>query len=151
MSKGRIVAVDPGDKRIGVAVSDLSGTIANPLTVVNHVQRLVDAAEIARLAESQGANCIVVGQALDEEGKPGAQARKAARLAEAIRSQTALPVVLWDESGSTQEARASRLALGARRSRRKGHLDALAATAILQSYLDALDSSASAASSGDNE
>lgn len=137
---GRILAVDPGDKRIGMAISDPTGAIANPLTVLNHVARIVDAARIAQIAQEQGAVKIVVGCPYDSEGEVGAQARKSGRMAEAIRSQTDLPVELWDEFGSTQEARAARIALGARRSRRRGHLDDLAATYILQSYLDRVQS-----------
>jgi len=134
---GRILAVDPGDQRIGLAISDPSGSIAGPLTVVKHTARMIDAATIAQIAAEQGAVLIVVGQALDEAGNPSPQGRKSGRLAEAIKTQTNLPVVLWDESGSTLEARASRIAMGVRRSRRGGHLDDIAATVILQNYLDA--------------
>lgn len=135
--RGRILAVDPGDRRIGLAVSDPTGTIASPLAVLEHVARAIDAASIAQIAADQGAVKIVVGQALDLDGKPSPQGRKAARLAEAIRQQTVLPVELWDESGSTREAQASRMAMGARKSQRGGHLDQIAATIILQSYLEA--------------
>lgn len=134
---GRILGVDPGDQRIGLAISDPTGTIAGPLTVLKHVARAIDAASIAAVAAEQGAVRIVVGQALDLDGQPSPQGRKSARLAEAIQMQTDLPVELWDESGSTGEARASRLAMGVRRSRRGGHLDEIAATVILQSYLEA--------------
>jgi putative Holliday junction resolvase len=133
---GRVLAVDPGEKRLGVAISDESGTIANPLAVIEHVARLVDAAAIAQLAREQEAVMIVVGQALDSEGNPGPAARRSTRLAEAIRSQTDLPIEFWDESGSTRSAQAARVAMGVSRSKRKGHLDDLAATVILQSYLD---------------
>ncbi len=133
----RILAVDPGDKRIGVAISDPTATIANPLTVVKHSSRLIDAATIAQLARDQQAGMIIVGQALDIDGTPTPQGRKAARLADAIRTQTDLPVELWDESGSTQAAQAARLAMGAPRGKRRGHMDELAATYILQTYLDA--------------
>jgi putative Holliday junction resolvase len=135
----RILAIDPGEKRIGLAVSDPSGTIANPLTVIQHISRPLDAGAIAQLAGEQQAGLIVVGQALDDEGQPTPEGRRAARLAEAIRSQTDIPVVLWDESGSTQAARAARIAMGASRRKRGGHLDELAATYILQSYLDSHD------------
>ncbi len=131
-----VLAVDPGDKRIGLAVSDLSGTIANPLRVIEHVARLVDAAAIAQVAAERGAGLIIVGQALDEDGQAGPAARKAQRLAEAIRSQTEIPVELWDESSSTEEALRARRALGASRKKRSGHLDELAATVILQDYLN---------------
>jgi putative Holliday junction resolvase len=132
-----ILGVDPGSKRIGLAVSDSSGSIANPLTVIEHVSRPLDAAAIAQIASDQKAKRIIVGQSLDEQGKPTLEGRRAARLAAALRSQTDLPVELWDESFSTQEARAARIAMGAPKSKRRGHMDALAATVILQSYLDA--------------
>ncbi|HLE16403.1 MAG TPA: Holliday junction resolvase RuvX, partial [Anaerolineales bacterium] len=119
----RILAVDPGSKRHGIAISDPGGTIAGPLTVIKHVSRQADAAEIARLAETQGAGRILVGQALDEEGLPTFEGQRAARLADTIQSITALPVELWDESFSTQEAQAARRAAGASRRRRRGHQD----------------------------
>ena len=133
----RILAVDPGEKRLGIAVSDPTGTIAGPLTVLEHVARPVDAATIAQLAVENGAGLIVIGQALDDDNQPTPQSRKAQRLAEAIRSQTGLAVELWDETGSTQAAQQARLALGGSRRKRRGHLDDLAATVILQDYLDA--------------
>jgi putative Holliday junction resolvase len=136
----RILAVDPGEKRIGIALSDPTGTIANPLTVIQHVSRALDAATIAQIAQENQAGLIVVGQALDDDGGPTPQSRRATRLAAAIRSQTDQPVVLWDESDSTQAARAARLAMGVPRRKRRGHLDDLAATVILQSYLDAQSS-----------
>jgi len=132
----RILAVDPGSKRIGLAISDLTGTIANPLTVLNHVARLLDAATVANLAITNGAGLIVVGQSLDDDGHPTFEGRRAGRFAEALKTQTDLPVVFWDESFTTQEARAARIAMGVARKNRQGHLDSLAATVLLQSYLD---------------
>lgn len=134
---GRVMAVDPGDKRLGIALSDPTATIANPFTVLAHVARAIDAAGIAQIAREQGVVLIVIGQALDWDGGATPSSRKAARLAEAIRAQTDVPVALWDESGSTNEARSARIAMGANRRKRQGHLDELAATVILQSYLDA--------------
>jgi putative Holliday junction resolvase len=131
------MAVDPGDKRIGIALSDPTGTIANPLTIIVHVSRPVDAATIAQLARENQAGRIVVGQSLDVDGYPTPQGRRAKRLADAIRTQTALPVELWDESGSTQAASAAHDAMGVPGRKRRGHLDDLAATYILQTYLDA--------------
>ena len=142
----RILAVDPGDKRIGIALSDPTGTIASPLTVLEHLSRLVDAASIAALAAEHGAIRIVVGQTLDDDNLPTPQGRKAMRLAEAIRAQTRLEVVLWDETGSTQAARTAHIVMGGssrqRRQRGRGHLDDMAATYILQTYLDAHPSKA---------
>lgn len=132
----RILGIDPGDKNIGVAISDPTCTIAKPLTVLQHVSRPIDAASIAGLARENNIEKIIVGQSFDLDGKPNFQGRKAARLAAAIRTQTKIIVELWDESFSTQEARSARIALGTTRSKRGGHLDELAATVILQSYLD---------------
>ncbi len=134
---GRIMAVDPGEKRLGIALSDPTGVIASPLTVLKHVSRALDAAQIAALAADHAAVKIIVGQALDADGRSTAQSRHAEKLAEAIREQTSLPVELWDESGSTQAARSARIAMGVSRRKRSGHLDEIAATVILQSYLDA--------------
>jgi putative holliday junction resolvase len=137
----RILAVDPGEKRIGIAISDPTATIASPLQVIKHVSRTIDSATIAQIAAENDCEKIIVGQALDSEGNPGPAARHSARLAEAIRGQTNLPVELWDESGSTQAARSAAIALGVSRRKRSGHLDEIAATVILQSYLDAQEKS----------
>lgn len=140
---GRILAVDPGEKRLGIAISDPTATIARPLAVIKHQSRAVDAAAIIRLALEQAAVRIIIGWALDSDGQPTPQARHSERLAEELRAQTALPVELWDESGSTQAARSSRIAMGVPRHKRSGHLDDVAATVILQSYLDAHDTKSS--------
>jgi len=132
----KILAVDPGEKRIGIAISDPTGTIANPLTIIEHVSRPIDATHIAQIAREHDIGLIVVGQALDAEEKPTFQGRRASRLMTAIQAESSVPVVLWDESSSTQIARAARLALGVRRKKRRGHLDDLAATVILQTFLD---------------
>jgi putative pre-16S rRNA nuclease len=132
-----VMAVDPGEKRLGIAISDPTGTIASPLFVLEHVSRTIDAASIAQIAMERSAELIIIGQALDEENRPSPQARRAARLAGAIRAQTSIPVLFWDESGSTQAARQARIDLGIPRSKRRGHMDDLAATVILQTYLDA--------------
>jgi putative Holliday junction resolvase len=138
----RILAVDPGDRRIGLAISDETGTIANPLSIFKHVSRPIDAATIVQVANESSVDQIVVGQALDDEGQPTSQGRLALRLAQAIRQQTHIPIVLWDESGSTRTARDASIAMGesakVRRRRGHGHLDDLAATVILQSYIDYL-------------
>jgi putative Holliday junction resolvase len=132
----RILAVDPGSKRIGLAISDPTGTIANPLTVFEHIARLVDAAAVAELARSNGAGLVVVGQSLDDDGRPTFEGRRAGRFAEALKTQTDLPIILWDEALTTNDARAARIAMGVSRKQRSGHLDDLAATVLLQSYLD---------------
>jgi len=132
----RILAVDHGEKRIGLAISDLTGTIANPLRMIEHISRVIDAAQVVDIAMQNQVEWIVVGQSFDEDGKPNLAGRRAARFVEALKAQTQIPIVLWDESFSTQSARAARIEMGASRKKRAGHLDELAATVILQSYLD---------------
>jgi len=132
----RILAVDPGEKRIGIAVSDPTLTIASPLTIIKHQSLLIDAAQIGQTAVDKNAIAIIIGQASGSDGEETPSSRHAQRLAEAIRRQVQIPVILWDESGSTQAARQAKIELGARRSKRSGHFDEYAAVVILQSYLD---------------
>jgi putative holliday junction resolvase len=133
----RILAVDHGEKHIGLAISDPTATIASPLKVIKHVSRLMDAAQVATLASENDAALIVVGQSFDEEGKPNLAGRRAAKFAEALKGQTNIPVILWDEAFSTRDARAARIEMGVSRKQRAGHMDELAAVMILRSYLDA--------------
>jgi putative Holliday junction resolvase len=132
----KILAVDHGEKRIGLAISDPTATIASPLRVVKHVSRLLDAAQVADLAAENDAGLIVVGQSFDEEGLPNLAGRRAARFADVLKEQTQIPVIIWDESFSTQDARATRIEMGVSRKNRSGHLDELAAVMILRSYLE---------------
>jgi len=120
-----------------LALSDPSATIASPLRVIEHVSRIVDAAQISAVAAEMEVVLIRVGQSLDDNGIPSPEGRKAGRLAEAIRQQTVVPVEMWDESFSTQTAQQARIAMGVKRAKRRGHMDELAATVILQSYLEA--------------
>ena len=125
----RILAVDPGDKRHGLAISDPTGLIARPLLVLEHTSRSADAREIILAAENHEAGMILVGIPYDSEGMPGPQARKALRLVEALCETATIPILTWHVSGSTQAAlqihKADQL------------LDARAAAVILQEYLNA--------------
>ncbi len=133
----RILAVDHGEKRIGLALSDETATIANPLKVIEHVSRAIDAAQVADAAAQNNVKLIVVGQSFDEDGNPNPAGRRAARFADELKNQTNIPIELWDESFSTQDARAARIQLGVSRKKRAGHQDMFAAAVILQSYLEA--------------
>lgn len=133
----RILAVDHGEKRIGLALSDPTGTLASPLTVIKHVSRLMDAAQVANLAAENGVGLIVIGQSFDEEGNPNLAGRRAAKFAEALQEQTQIPIELFDESFSTQDARQTVIELGFSRKKRAGHHDSLAAVMILRSYIEA--------------
>ena len=132
----RILAVDHGEKRIGLALSDPTATIASPLKVITHVSRMIDAAQVAEIAVQNEVGRIVVGQSYAEDGQPNPAGRRAGRFAEALRSQTDIPIEMWDESHSTQIARAARIELGVSRKKRAGHQDEFAAVVILQSYLE---------------
>ncbi len=125
----RIIAVDPGDKRHGLAISDPTGLIARPLLVLEHTSRAADAREIVLTAENHEACMILVGIPYDSEGNPGPQARKALRLVETLCNTTTIPILTWDESGSTQAALQIHKA--------DQFLDARAAAVILQEYLNA--------------
>jgi len=132
----RILAVDHGEKRIGLALSDPTGAIASPLQVIKHVSRLLDAAQVADIAVQHDAGLIVIGQSFDEEGTPNLAGRRAAKFAGALQEQTQIPIILWDESFSTQDARAAQIELGLSRKKRSRHHDELAAVMILQSYIE---------------
>jgi putative holliday junction resolvase len=139
---GRVAGLDVGERRIGVAVSDVTGTLARPLGVLqtsgldgDAVERAV--AELGRLsAEDDGLESLVVGLPRRLDGSPSEMTPRVEAFAEALRTRTALPVVLQDERLTSREAE-SRLALREKDWRvRKKQLDAAAAAIILQDYLD---------------
>ena len=81
----RILAVDHGEKRIGLALSDPTATLASPLKVIEHISRLLDCAQVVNLAQENEAGLIVIGQSFDEDGNPNLAGRRAARFAEALK------------------------------------------------------------------
>lgn len=125
----RILAIDPGDVRIGLAISDPSATIAHPHIVIKHQSRAKDAEAILQEAQRVGAGMIIVGIAFDQDGLVGPQARKGLRLVDILKKISDIPIETWDESGSTVMAN--------RWSRKKENIDARAAAIFLQEYLDA--------------
>ena len=137
----RILAIDHGEKRIGLALSDPGRMIASPLKVIQHVSRVVDAAQVANLAADHEVSLIVVGQSLNEEGMPNLAGRRAVKFADALRGQTQISVELFDESFSTQDARHAVIEMGVSRKKRAGHHDALAAVMILRAYIEFRDNS----------
>ncbi len=135
----RVLGIDPGEKRIGIAISDESGTIANPIGVITHVTRDKDAEEIIRMCKERGAGIIIIGCALGIENEISFTGRKSIRLADKIHQLSTIPVLLWDESDSTRIARETRREMHIKKGQRSGHQDDLAAAIILQSYLDSND------------
>lgn len=132
----KILAVDPGEVRIGLAISDPTGTIARPLQIITHEARDKDVDRIAAVAKEQGAELIVVGQSLTEHGRPTHIGRRAAQMAAALRGTTGLEVELVEESFTTQDVRLARLESGMKKKKRRAPVDAEAAARILQTYLD---------------
>jgi len=136
MSDKRVMAVDWGSRRIGVAISDPSRTIARPLDVIQHVSRQKDAQAVLKIAESLRVNLIIVGVTFSQGQSLSPIGRRCARFADQVRSMTNIPVELWDEDLSTAKARQSAFEMGLPRKKRAGHLDSSAAAFILQSFLD---------------
>lgn len=138
----RIVGLDIGEKRIGVAVSDVTATLARPLNVLRPTGLEADALdmvarEIARLAaEEDGVRAIVVGLPRRLDGSPTPMTVRVEQFARQLESAVTVPVMLQDERLSSREAE-SRLAVRDKDWRsRKARLDAAAAAVILQDYLD---------------
>jgi putative Holliday junction resolvase len=132
----RVIAVDPGTKRVGVAVSDPTGTIAQALTTVQAEPRDTLAARLTRIAADQEAARIVVGLPRRMDGSYGPEAKSARELADELRKASSLPVELVDERLTTVAAERSLLEGGMRRAKRKLSVDRVAATLLLQSHLD---------------
>ena len=132
----RIIALDVGSKRVGVAVSDELGVIATPRGIVHRQSYNKDAAAIGDLVEHEAAERVVVGLPTGLSGRATEQTRRAERFAEMLASRLSVPVELWDERLTTVMAR--RLRPGATKTpeRESESVDAVAAALILQSYLD---------------
>jgi len=130
---GRWMAIDLGDRRIGLAISDPTATIASPAGFVQRRPgRRVPLRALLAKAEELEARGFVVGLALDERGEEGPRAAEARRLAAELEKRTGLPARLIDERFTTSAAmRAVRALHGSTRGR-KGDLDAVAATVLLQ-------------------
>lgn len=134
----RWVGVDYGTRRIGIALSDPGGSIASPADTLDASGRPADDAKriLAWAAKHEG-GAIVVGLPLNMDGSVGPQAVLSQQLTKHLRAAGPLPVHTWDERLSSFQADEWLAAGGARRGRRRRLRDALAAQAILQSFLDA--------------
>ena len=134
---GRILGLDVGARRIGIAVSDPLGLTAQGLATLQRRNRRNDFVELRKVLDQHEVREIVVGNPLRMSGESGTQADKMAAFAAQLQQTFSLPVHLWDERLTTAEAHRLLDETGIRNSRRKEVIDKMAAVLILQSFLDA--------------
>ena len=131
----RIMAIDYGDARTGVAVSDPTGLLAGYTTVIQSRKPDLVATEVARLAGEYGVEELVMGFPRNMDGTEGPRAERYRGFAERLREATGLEPVLWDERRTTIEAHDILHASGKKMKNHKKTVDAVAATLILEGYL----------------
>jgi putative Holliday junction resolvase len=133
----RLLGLDVGERRVGVAISDPTGTVARPLTTIVRSSRQADFETVSQLVAEHEVEVVIVGLPLSLDGTEGPQARQTRRYAERMAERLAVPVAFWDERYSS--ALAAEIQSGKRRRGRRTRpgIDATAAAVILQSYLDA--------------
>ena len=134
-----MLGIDAGERRVGVAMSDPFRALASPLVVLDRGGGLAPVLDaLASLAQREGVVEMVVGLPLNADGSRGPQARRAQDFARVASRVVGVPVSLWDERLSTQEAESIVRAQGRnlRRLRQRGQIDAIAAAVILQDFLD---------------
>ena len=133
---GRMMALDVGDVRTGVAFSDPLGMFASPHGNILMADPVQATSEIVKLATEKEAVGIVAGLPLDQNGQPGPQAQKVLAFLEQLRSLTDIPVETIDERFTTAAAERALIGAGMKRKGRKLHVDPVAAAHILQTWLD---------------
>ncbi|MGD0015850.1 MAG: Holliday junction resolvase RuvX [Bryobacteraceae bacterium] len=138
---GRILALDVGQRRIGVAVSDELGLTAQGLETIERSRTREDYARLSRLAAQKGAVMILVGNPIHMSGREGRQTEWVRRFATGLAARSGLPVELWDERLTTAQAQRVLHASGVSLQKRTRAVDRLAAVILLQSYLDARSTS----------
>lgn len=135
-TRSRQLAIDYGERRIGLAVSDPSGTIASPAgVIVRRAGKRAPIAEIIRRGQALEATGFVLGLPLDEQGNDTPRATEVRRIASELEKRTGLPAVLVDERYTTAIALRAVREMGGTTRGRKGDIDALAATVLLQHAL----------------
>lgn len=132
----RVLGLDIGEVRIGVAVSDPAGRVATPVAVIDARRALGDGVELSRIAEDYEAELVVVGLPLSLDGTEGSQARRVRNLAERLARFLPLPFVFADERLSSVAAEKALDEAGVSAKDRRGTVDKLAASIILQTWLD---------------
>jgi len=130
----RILGVDLGDRRIGLAISDADGKLAGPLRTINQSGGAIE--EILKIAQSEDIGMVVVGLPLNMDGSLGEEGKKAQRFAQELHEKSALPVNVWDERLSTFEAERMLREAGKKGDKLKKALDKSAAAVILQDFIN---------------
>jgi putative Holliday junction resolvase len=133
----RIISIDPGETRWGVAVSDEDGEFASPRDAFLPKTPAEGLTLVAELAREEGAQIIVLGLPLDMRGTEGISAKKSRTLAAQLAKVTRVRIALWDERLTTVEASRSMRAQGINAKKQRSKIDSAAATILLQSFLDA--------------
>ena len=131
----RILAIDYGDARTGVAISDAAGLLTGYITVIHSRSPERTAAELAKLAAEQQAEELVMGFPRNMDGTEGPRAELYRAFAALVEEKTGMPVRLWDERRTTIEAHQILHTSGKRMKRHKENVDAVAASLILEGYL----------------
>lgn len=132
-----MLGLDIGERRIGVAVSDPSGSVATPLKVLDTAKVLGDARVLRHLAEDYDIELVVVGLPLSMDGSEGLQAAAVRRIAERLVQSWSVSMVYFDERLSSVAAKRAMTEAGVSDKDKRGKIDMVAASIFLQSYLDA--------------
>ncbi|PYS44602.1 MAG: Holliday junction resolvase RuvX [Acidobacteria bacterium] len=132
----RVMALDVGDKTIGVAISDALLLTAQARPTVRRKDIAADIEKLRRLAQENEVHEVVVGQPLHMDGQPSPQSQKVARFAEQLRKVLDLPIIFWDERLTSFEAEQHLEQMGLNWRQRREQVDKIAAMIILQNYLD---------------
>jgi len=138
MAGTRIMALDPGTKRIGVALSDELGWTAQPLETFERRTLAQDVAHIQRLVREHEVREIVMGLPIRLNGSLGPEAERVQQFIQQLEQSLTVPVVAWDERLTTKSAEALLIQANVSRRKRKGIVDRIAAAILLQSYLQSL-------------
>ena len=133
---GRVLGLDVGDRRIGLALSDSGGILASQLTIIEHSTEQQDIAAILKIAQEHGAERIIVGLPRLMNGDIGPQAQKVQTFAEAMRAAAQIPLEYRDERLTTVTAQRLKQETSSRRKNKVIRYDAMAAAVILQDYLE---------------
>ena len=134
----RIIAIDYGDARTGIAVSDLTATLVGETLTIQEWNAPRLAQRIAFFARERDAGTLVLGLPKNMDGSEGPRAEKARQFAELLAAECDLPIVFWDERRCTIEAHAILHANGKKEKKHRATVDAVAASLLLEGYLGSL-------------